>query len=356
MKLKKIITFAVLIILAGAWGALKMKAAKKQVVQENQEMMNRTLYLYAVSNYFPEEIIKKFESLCSCHVQYDYFASNEELLAKLQAGASGYDVLVPSDFIVKALAASQLIIELDKSKIPNLKNIAPEFLGTPYDPENKYTVPFKWGTTGFIYNTDRVKEALNSWDQVFQPKYAGKISLLDDEREAIGSQLLSLGFSVNTVDPEQLDKAKKLFFERKKMVKALSSDPRQLLLSGDVWIAQIYSGDAMQVIHEKPHFKYAINKTGGVIWVDTLAISKGARNVDLAYQFINFMLEPEIEKMHVAKLMYSSPNKEMESANFDESLKPSYTKRLDLTKLEFLKDLGADTQKWDQVWTEIKSQ
>lgn len=353
MKAKKAITLTALVLMVGAWGFLKFKTATQSVLNESSGP--KTLYLYAVSAYFPEKILKAFEAKYNCHVQYDYFSGNEELLAKLQAGASGYDVLVPSDFTIKALGSSGLIVELDRTKIPNFKNIAPEFLGAPYDPENKYSVPYKWGTTGFVYNTDKIKENLTSWDQVFQPKYSGRVSLLDDPREAIGAQLFSLGFSVNSINADELKQARELFMKRKRMVKVFATDPRQILQSGDVWIAQAFSGDAAQVKKENPAFKYVVPTGGAVIWVDTLTISKGARNIDLAYKFINFMLEPEIEKMNVSEILYASPNRMVEDANFDESLKPSYTRKLDLRRLEFIKDLGIDGQKWDQLWTEIKS-
>ncbi len=355
MKLKSFVNILIVFIVVGLWCLLKITIYHKRAA-EGASRKVRTLYLYSLNNYFPDEIVKAFEKENNCHVQYDTFSSNEELLAKMQGGASGYDVLIPSDFIVKALIASDLISPLDKSLLPNAKNIAPEFLNVPYDPESKFTVPYKWGTTGFIYNTQRISENLESWNDVFKPKFAGKISIFDDEREALGLHLQNLGYSANSTDMRELRQAQKLMMERKPMIRVFSTDPRQLLLTNDVWISQLFSGDAMQINRENKNFKYVIPKEGGIFWIDAMAIPKDAKNKDLSYAFINFILRPEIELINVRTLFYSSPNKGLESSDLNPFLKASFIKKLDFKHLEFIKDIGIDGQKWDLIWTEIKSQ
>ncbi|MBK9294025.1 MAG: spermidine/putrescine ABC transporter substrate-binding protein [Oligoflexia bacterium] len=354
MKLKKIITFLVLFLAIGFWGYLKFKLAQKQAEVEGEDKC--ILYLYSYSNYIPESVLKKFEDETNCFVQYDSFSGNEELLAKLQAGATGYDVIIPSDYIVNALVSSQLIMPLNKDLLTNINNISPMFLNASYDPENAYTIPYKWGTAGFIYNTKFVKEELNSWGQVFLGKYKGRISMLDEPREVIGNQLQFLGYSINSISMSELKKAKELFKERKNLVKLFSSDPKQALLLGEVWISQVYSGDAAQIIRDNSNYKYVIPKEGGVIWVDTLAVPIHSKRKELAHKFIDFILRDDVEEIIVKELLYGSPNIAMESKDLDETLKPSYIKKIDLRKYEYMKDLGVDSQKWDQIWTEVKSQ
>jgi len=354
MKLKKIITFLVLFGVVGFWGYLKYKIAQKQADQEGSERC--VLYLYSYSNYVPDAALKKFEEEYKCYVQYDSFSGNEELLAKLQAGATGYDIIIPSDFIINALVSSNLIMPIDKSLLKNYKNISPLFLNTTYDPENVYTVPYKWGTTGFIYNKKFVQENLVSWEQVFTPKYKGRISMLDEPREAIGNQLHFLGYSVNSTSQKELNEARDLLKQRKKLIKLFSSDPKQALMLGEIWIAQVYSGDAAQIERDHPEYKYVTATEGGVVWIDAMAIPIHSKKKEKAHQFIDFILREDIEAGIVKQILYGSPNATIEKLDVPETIKPSYLKKIDLRKYEFIKDIGVDTQKWDQIWTEVKSE
>lgn len=315
----------------------------------------RTLYLYAMSDYFPADVIQSFEKANNVTVKYDNFSNNEELLAKLQAGGGGYDLIVPSDYIVQALIAEKLIQPLDKSVVPNLKNISADFLNKPYDPQSEYTVPYTWGTTGIVYNSKHVKNEVDSWNVLFDEKYAGHISLLDDTREVLGAMLRTLGHSTNSTDKEQLEAAQKRLVELKPRVRLFASDPKQHLLSGDVWIAHIYSGDAQQVVRSNPDLKYIVPKEGGVIWIDNLAIPAGAKNADLAHAFINTILETENAKAITQELGYSTPNAAIENLIEDKTLRASHVKNLGTDKLEFLKDLGAEAETWDRLWTEAKA-
>ncbi|OQW49371.1 MAG: hypothetical protein A4S09_12120 [Proteobacteria bacterium SG_bin7] len=313
------------------------------------------LTLYAMSNYFPDSVIKSFETLQNCKVRYDNFSNNEELLAKLQAGVTGYDVIVPSDYTVRLLIAGNHLMELDRNLVPNRKNIATDFLNAPYDPSNKYTVPYSWGTTGLIYNTKMVKEEVDSWDVLFQNEYAGHISLLDDQREVMGALLKKLGHSDNTQNSEEVIQAKELLIKIKSKVRVFSSDPRQHLLSGDIWIAHSYSGDARQITKTNPEFRFVMPKEGGVIWADTLAIPRGAKNVILAHAFINHVLDAQNAQITADELRYSSPNAAIESMVEIDFLKPSYIRKLPLKNLEYLEDLGDATPIWNQLWIEAKS-
>lgn len=322
---------------------------------ENPNSKQHVLTLYAMSNYFPNSVIESFERLQNCKVRYDNFSNNEELLAKLQAGVTGYDVIVPSDYTVRLLIAGNHLIELDRNLIPNSKNIASDFLNAPYDPGSKYTMPYSWGTTGLIYNTRLIKDDVNSWDFLFREEYAGHVSLLDDQREVMGALLKKLGHSDNTQNSKEVVQAKELLIKLKSKVRVFSSDPKQHLLSGDIWIAHAYSGDARQIIKTNPEFKFVMPKEGGVIWADTLAIPRGAKNATLAHAFINHILDAQNARITAEQLMYSSPNAVIESMVDIDFLKPSYIRKLPLESLEYLEDLGDATPVWNQLWIEAKS-
>lgn len=314
-----------------------------------------TLTLYAMSNYFPETVLKSFEQVQNCKVRYDNFSNNEELLAKLQAGVKGYDVIVPSDYTVRLLIAGNLLLELDKTLVPNLKNISGDFLNAPYDEGGKHTVPYSWGTTGLIFNSKMIKEPVDTWDVLFRDEYAGHVSLLDDQREVMGALLKKLGYSTNSQNTREVTEAKNLLIKLKPKVRVFSSDPKQHLLSGDIWIAHIYSGDARQLTNTNPDFQYVVPREGGVIWADTMAIPRGAKNVTLAHAFINHVLDAQNARITSEELMYSSPNAVIESMVELDFLKPSYIHKLPLNLLEYLQDLGAATTVWNQMWIEAKS-
>ena len=315
----------------------------------------RTLHLFAMSDYFPPKFLKDFEAKYKCEIRYDYFSNNEELLAKFQAGATGYDVIVPSDYIVTALISGGFLTPLDHSKISNLKNLAPEFSQAPYDPAHKHTVTFTWGTSGLAYNTKKLTETVDSWNALFSKNAKGHVSLLDDPREVIGAMLKIGGKSLNTTAAADLVAAKKLLTSLKPSVRLFTSDPKQHLLSGDVWLAHIYSGDAQQVMKSNPEIRYVVPKEGGVVWVDNLAVPKGAKDAELAHAFINELLDPSVAQLFAHELRYGSPNQAAESLIQDASLRASAYRAIKPGLLEFIKDLGDQSAQWDQIWTELKS-
>jgi spermidine/putrescine transport system substrate-binding protein len=200
-----------------------------------------------------------------------------------------------------------------------------------------------------------VKSDVTSWDVLFKKEFAGHISLLDDEREVLGAILQKLGYSVNTASKKELEEAQKLLIEIKPHIRLFASDPKQHLLSGDIWIAQIYSGDAMQVIKTNPEFRYITPKEGGVIWIDTMAIPTHATNPDLAYAFINLILDAHVNSVLTEQLLYNSPNEAADPLITDEKLRSRYIRTISVGHLEFLRDLGTDSELWDQLWTEAKS-
>lgn len=323
--------------------------------KKDSQPIVRELNLYAMSDYIPEVVTKEFETKFHARVRYDNFSNNEELLAKLQAGASGYDIIIPSDYMVTALVANNLLSRLDLTKIPNIKNLSSDFRNLPFDVSGDYSIPYMWGTTGLVYNSKFVKDPPESWDLLFKAEYKGRISVLEDAREAIGITMRKLGFSGNSVEKDQIAKAQSLLSKLKPNIRIFTADPKQHLQSEDVWIAQVYSGDAKISAVTKPELKYFVPKEGATLWIDNMAIPTGAANKDLAYEFINFILEPVIAETLAESLLFNTPNSAAESLIEDENLRASHLKKVKSAHLEFLKDLGQNMELWDEAWTKIKS-
>ncbi|MER3468319.1 MAG: spermidine/putrescine ABC transporter substrate-binding protein [Thermoflexus sp.] len=267
---------------------------------------------------------------------------------------------MPSDYMVSIMIREGMLAELDKSNLPNLVHIDPAHLGLYFDPENKYTVPYMWGTTGFMYDTAAVPRELKSWKDVFEPApdLQGKISMLKDEREVIGAALKYLGFSMNTTHPEQLATAKEVLSRQKPYVKAYTSDTnRDLLVAGEVVLAHIWTGDAIRARDAKPSLKYVIPEEGCTIWQDNLAIPKTSRNKYTAEIFINFLMRPDIAAINANTIKYGSPNRTaIQQRLIDPALlndpgiyPPEELQR----KMEWLIDVGEAIEIYDRIWTEL---
>ena len=327
--------------------------------------LSDSVSFYNWTDYIDPEVLTMFEEECGVEVIYDTFSSNEDLLAKLQAGATGYDLIVPSDYMVSIMRELNMLKELDHSNIPNLSNLYPRFTEVPYDPGNVYSAPYQWGTTGIGYNLEATGEVPDSWDWIFDPEKAaqfdGKISLLNDQREVIGAALKYLGHSMNSVDPAELEEAKQTILAIKPYVATFDSDSfGDILVSGDVVIGHGWSGGYFQDIYasDNENLGYVIPKEGGVIWTDNLAIPVTAPNPYTAEVLINYLLDPEIGAMISNFNYYASPNQAAEEFIEEDVLNDPgiYPSEETLAKMEFLEELGEGTLLWDRLWTEIKSE
>ena len=327
--------------------------------------MSDSISFYNWADYIDPEILTMFEAECGVQIIYDTYSSNEDLLAKLQAGATGYDLIVPSDYMVSIMRELDMIHELNHENIPNLANIYPRFAEAPYDPGNIYTTPYQWGTTGIGYNLEATGEVPNSWEWIFNPdKLAaldGQISLLNDQRELIGAALKYVGYSMNSVDPDELEEAKQVILAIKPYVATFDSESfGDILVSGEVVMGHGWSGGYFQDIFasENENLGYVIPQEGGVIWTDNLAIPKTAPNPYTAEVLINYLLDPEIGAMISNFSYYASPNQASE-ALIDEEVTGDpgiYPSEETLAKMEFITELGEGTLLWDRIWTEIKSE
>jgi spermidine/putrescine transport system permease protein len=318
----------------------------------------KVLNLFIWSNYIAPETIAKFESRHGVKVQVDLYDSNEALLAKLQAGNAGYDVICPSDYSVQVLIAQNLMRPLDHSALPNLRNIDPGFLDRGYDPGNRHSVPYFWGTTGIAYDRSKVAAPVDSWAALWDPRYAGRVLMLDDAREAFGAALKLRGHSLNTTDPRRLEAARDDLLRQKPLVRAYNSTNfEDVLLSGDVWLAQGWNGQFAKAMDENPNLVYVIPREGSTLFIDNLAIPAEARNPELAHAFIDFTMEPEVAAEICRTMKYSSPNRAAwpllpEAVRRHTAVFPPDDA---LKRLELIRDLGDATVLYDRLWTEVKS-
>ncbi len=328
----------------------------------DKSKLAKTLHFYNWANYMDDAILAEFEQTCGVKVVQDTFASNEDLLAKLQAGASGYDLIIPSDYMVAIMRELNLLAELDFSHIPNAANIMPIFHNPPYDPEQKMSLPYQWGTTGLAYNTKRVKEPIDGWEDIFDAKKAcgfGGLSMLNDAREVLGAALKLKGYSMNDTDPAHWSEAKEIVSAIKPCITTFDNASfADVLQAGEVAVSHGFSGEFAKAIEANPDLTYIVPKEGTTIWVDNMAVPNDAPNQYTAEIFINFILRPDIGARLTNYTYYASPNEASKALiNPDIINNASIYPPADVMgKLEFLRDLGATTPLIEKLWTELKSQ
>ncbi len=300
-----------------------------------------TLHLFTWSDYTEETAAKEFEQKFGIKVVTDTFGSNEELLAKMQGGASGYDITVPSDYMVSIMVKQGLLAEIDPSKIPNLAQVYKHLKGLYYDPKNTYSIPYLWGTTGIGYNSDVVQTPPESWQTLFDERSKGKISLLNDEREVFAMAAA----------------AKVRLMTQKPLIKTYTSENYdQLLVSGEVALAHGWSGTVLRAAAEKPSIKYVIPKEGGTIWQDNLCVLKTSTHKSEAMAFINYLLEPAVAARISTKVKYASAN-EAARTFLPKELATNpviYPPELTIERLDWIKDVGDAIKLYDRAWTELK--
>ena len=315
--------------------------------------LERELAIYNWSDYVAPDTIPGFEREFGVRVTYDVFESNEEMLAKLHAGARGYDIVVPAGNFVPPLVALGLAARYSRRYLPNAANLSPLFRGLPFDPEGAYTIPYQWGTTGIAWREDLLPEPPEGWETFHDPGLAGKLTQLDDMRDAIGAWLRFRGRSLNSTDPAELDDARADAIRAKAHLKAYISAPvKAQLIAGDVWAAQLWNGDAAQARGEQPAITFTLPRQGSMIWLDSLMITRDAPHPRAAHEYINYVLRPEVAAAISVATDYGTPN-EAAVPLLEEPV--AYPTAADLSRLEYAADLGRATALWDRIWTEIKA-
>jgi spermidine/putrescine transport system substrate-binding protein len=322
------------------------------------------IFLYTWVEYIDPEIKTQFEEECGVQVTETNFDSNETLLATLQAGGADYDIVVPSDYMVQLMIEEGMLMELDWNVITNIQHMEPLNINQYFDPEQKYTVPYFWGTSGFAVDTNVVTDVEQSWKMMFDPEspYCGQISMLDDERETIGAALMYLGYSINDTDPAHLEEAKNLLIEQSNCVKAYDSQTNDdLIISGETALAHIWTGDAILAglpdSGGREGIVYVIPEEGCTIWQDNMAIPVGAPNAYTAMVFMNYLNIPEVAAQNAEYVGYGTPNaaaKEFIDPAImeDEGIYPPEEVE---SRLQWIEDVGPALELYDRIWTEFKA-
>ena len=319
------------------------------------------LNVFIWSEYIDPKLVEQFEKEYDCKVTIDLYEDNESMMAKLQGGGSSlYDICVPSDYIIPALLKERLLAPLRPENIPNLKNLDPQFANREYDPGNKFTVPYQWGTSGIYMRRGKDEAVDETWGLIFDPKkQLGPFLMLDDARTTIGVALIYKGYDVNSTDKAQLRAAREIILETKKRSRGFEGavGGKNKVLAKVCKMAMVYNGDAVRGIKEDPETQYFVPREGSEIWLDNIAIPAKAPHRDLAEKFINYLLDAKIGAQLSNFNRYATPNQAARAFITPEDLKNPviYPPPEVMQKLHFVKDLGAKTQWYDELWTQIKS-
>jgi spermidine/putrescine transport system substrate-binding protein len=311
-------------------------------------------------DYIDESVISMFEQETGIQVKYANFTTNEEMYAKLSSGAGDYDVIFPSDYVIERMIKEGLLEKLDMDKVPNAAGVVDWLKKPAYDPEGAYSVPYMWGTVGLLYNTTMMPDAIDSWAPVFDPANQKSVFMLDSIRDSLGIALKYLGYDMNTNDQAALDAAKALLIKQKSdgIVKGyLVDEVKDKMVAGEAPMAVVWSGDALYAMSQSEDLKYVVPKEGSNVWVDGMCIPKGSKNKELAEQFINFMCRPDIAKMNMEYIYYSTPIQAViDGMTDDEKNNQTLNPPQDvIDRCEFFHDISSDMAKYDQIWMEIRS-
>ncbi|MBR3459352.1 MAG: extracellular solute-binding protein [Clostridia bacterium] len=310
--------------------------------------------------YIDPELLNLFEKETGVKVNYVEMTSNEEMLLKLRSADCIYDLCFPSDYIIEQLIANDMLQPLDMSKIPNAKNISERIkqFTNVFDPDNKYSLPYLWGTVGILYNTKMVEGEVDSWDVLWDEKYVGQVWQYDSVRDAIAVALLKLGYDINTRSADEVNAAKEELIKQIPLLKGLGTDDiRSSMENGKAALAVIYSGDALECCSKNEDLAYVVPKEGSNVWFDNVVIPKSAKNVEAAHAFINFINDANLAARNTEYVYYSTPNQgalDLLDKEFteDEIFNPSQEV---LDRCNVFHDLGDFVDVFNTAWAEYKS-
>ncbi|WP_319544216.1 extracellular solute-binding protein [uncultured Pseudodesulfovibrio sp.] len=317
------------------------------------------LYLYIWSEYIPDEVVENFTKETGIKVHLSTYDSNEAMYAKIKLAGDGYDLIVPSSDYVSLMRQQGLLLPLNKAKLANFANLSPKFLNKSFDPENTYSVPYMWGSTSITVNTGMLGNgAVNSITDLWKPEMNGRLLLPNEPREAFALALMKLGYSINETDPAHLEEAYQELKKLIPMVRVFDSDsPKQALLAGEVMVGVVWNGEAFIVNQENPEFAYIYPPEGLSLWVDSLCIPKGAKNLDEAHAFLNYLMRPDVAATISTEMGYSTPN----AAAMDlipEAVRNNpivYPSEEDMARGEFQDYLGETMKLYDEYWVKLKT-
>lgn len=347
--------FLALVVLVSAC-APKSTPAPQPVTEAAPVAEDNVLNIYNWTEYMDETILTNFEEEYGITVNYSTYTGNEELIDVLNAGPVEYDLVVPTDYAVTTLRNDSKLGSLDRANIPNFGNIAPAFINPAYDPGNRYCIPYQWGSTGIGYNIKATGREIRGWSDVFDPAFAGRVSMLEDPRESLGAILLYLGYSPNTTDQIKINEAAEFLKSHADHIAAFASDNGQdLLAAGEVDIALEYNGDIFLVMAENPDLRYVIPEEGAITWSDNLCLLASAPHKENAEKFMNYLLEPEVGAALSNYLHYASPNQAaIPFLNAEDLNNPGLYPPAEVrARMFFNVDLGLENALYTDVWNDI---
>ena len=352
MKTIRHLTLLVLPLLLAACGGSKPTGAAGTSNEEKK------LNLFCWAEYIPQGVIDDFTKETGIQVSVENYASNEELIGKLLAGGGKYDLIQPSEYAVEVLIKDNQLIPLNQEALTNLANLAPEFRSMPFDPGNKFSVPFMAGFVGICVNTDKIKTPITGFKDVFVPAHKNRIVVLDDAREIVSWALGEAGLGINDVTPDSLAKIKPILEKWLPLVKVYDSDsPKTALKNGDVDIGVVWSGEAAILYNDDKKFAFVLPKEGAHLFVDNMAIPKTAEHPQNAHLFINYLLRPEVSKKISDEFPYYNPNSAARSLLSPEQLAnpASYPPAQDVARMQTFRDIGEQASAVDELVTQIKA-
>lgn len=351
-KLRALVIGIVLIIVV-------LIAGSKILSQSSGMSGAKIINIYNWGDYIDPELISEFEKKTGYKVNYETFDSNEAMLTKIKQGGTSYDLAVPSDYMIQKMKKAHLLKPLDKSKIKGLNNISSQFLNQPFDRNNRYSVPYFWGTLGVVYNDKYFKESdVDSWNKLWNKKFRGKIMFVDGAREFMGIGLASLGYSLNSKNDRELDRAYNKLKSLTGNTKAIVSDEIKMYMENEESsVAVTYSGEASEMLAENKHLHYVLPSEGTNLWFDNIVIPKTSKNTKGAYAFINFMLEPKNAAKNAEYIGYATPNEKARKYLPKDVIddKQFYPGKSLMKKMEVYEDLGSQyIEKYNDLYLELK--
>jgi spermidine/putrescine-binding protein len=340
-------------LLTGCGGGTSSSSTKNDAGQ---------VVVYNWGEYVDPDVLDEFEEETGIKVVYDEFETNEIMYPKVEAGAVSYDVICPSDYMIQKMIENDLLAEINFDNVPNIEYIGQDYLDASqeFDPENKYSVPYCWGTVGILYNKTMVDEPVTSWDILWDEKYADNILMQDSVRDALAVSLKRLGYSLNTDNEDELAEATEALIEQKPLVQAYVIDQvRDKMIGNEAALGVIYSGEAIYTQRENEDLEYVIPDEGSNIWIDSWVIPKNAQNKENAEAFINFMCKPEIALKNFEYITYSTPNTGARELIEDDDIRNSkiaFPDSEDLARCETFHYLGEELDNlYTDYWNKVKS-
>ncbi len=328
------------------------------------DVTSTELNLFVWTEYFPPDMLECFELVYGITLNRDEYSSNEEMYAKVSAGGTSYDLAQPTDYIVPLMIRNELLQELDKTQMPNVANLGSGWLDLPFDPGNKYSLPYLAGADAIVVNTDTVENVPQSWADLWKPEYAGRMIFIDDSRVVIGLTLLTLGYDPNTTDPAQLEEAKVKLAELIPNIKAFDSDsPKTALIAGDVDLGMVWTGEAFIANQENPAFQFVYPSEGAILWQDNWVMLKDAPHADAAYAWLNYTMQGDVFWLTLRDFQYVNPNVaalEYAKANYVDVYNayndsPITNMPADaVANGHGIEDVGEATPLFDNIWIEVK--